>query len=465
MKNMIRTLLLWGLASGLAFAGKSAERPNVLIILSDDQGWADVGFNGGTDIPTPNLDALAADGVAFSQGYASHPYCSPSRAGLLSGRYQQRFGHENNIPYNSATEEDGLPLSEELLSETLKKSGYRTAAIGKWHLGDAPRFWPNKRGFDDWFGFYGGGLDYWGRTNNKPKNAGVLRDGKIVPQSSLTYLTDDFSTEASAYIRSYAQAEKPFFMYLAYNAPHRPIHAPKKYFGQVAHIEDGERAAYAAMVVGMDEGIGRVVQTLKDTGVYDNTLIFFYSDNGPHLLGASAGPYRGHKGMMFEGGIRVPFLVSWPKKIQRGKRYDKPITALDIFPTVLAATGAKPPKKNLDGVDLLPYLSGKKKSSPHKTLFWRYSDGEGWVARKGDMKLVYSAYKNKALLFDLEKDPYEQTDLAAKEPKRVAELTKLYEKWSKGTVKAKWQDPHIANVKKEENARQKSLDNASLGER
>ena len=384
----------------------AAAPPNVLVILADDQGWGDVGFNGCTDIPTPNLDALAADGVRCSQGYASHPYCSPSRAGLMAGRHQQRFGHENNTPYKNPTDQDGLPLDEEILSETLQKAGYHTAMVGKWHLGDHPNFWPNNRGYDDWFGFHGGALDYWGSTGNRPATAGVLLDGKPVGQESLTYLTDDFSDAAVDYIRRYSRDEKPFFMYLAYNAPHAPIQAPQKYLDQVAHIEEGKRAAYAAMVVGMDHGIGRVVAALKEAGVYENTLIFYYSDNGGHTLSASSAPFRGHKGMLFEGGIRVPFSITWPRGIPAGKTFDQPVTALDIFPTVLAATGVAAPDKQLDGVNLLPFLNGESNDAPHETLYWRYSDGAGYAVRHRDDKLVYSAYKNKHLLFNLADDPF-----------------------------------------------------------
>ncbi|UXP32049.1 sulfatase-like hydrolase/transferase [Reichenbachiella agarivorans] len=445
---------------------KRKDRPNVLIIVSDDQGWGDVGFNGGTDIPTPNLDALAADGVSFEAGYASHPYCSPSRAGLLSGRYQQHFGHECNIPYTTAGPEDGLPLDELLLSELLQQKGYRTCAVGKWHLGDDEKFWPSHRGFDDWYGFFGGGSDYWGALNGKDPVHGVLRDGTPVARDSITYLTDDFSREAISYIDRYAESDDPFFMYLAYNAPHAPIQATQEYIDQVAHIEEGARAAYAAMVVGMDQGIGRVIDKLKETGEYDNTLIVFYSDNGAHTHGASSAPYRGHKGMLFEGGIRVPFLISWPKGIEGGQRYEAPIFALDVFPTVLAAAHLQAPKsKSLDGVDLLPYLNGVENEEPHEVLFWRYSGGAGYAVRKDNYKLVMSAYKEKTFLFDLESDPYEHNDLSAEQPEKVQELLAAYMEWNRENVVPKWDDPHASNVSKEETKRQEVLDRASAGEK
>lgn len=440
----------------------SQSKPNVIIIVSDDQGWNDVGFNGGKDIPTPHLDALAGDGVVFDAGYASHPYCSPSRAGLLAGRYQQKFGHENNTPYNQADENAGLPLNEMMLSEVLKENGYATCAIGKWHLGDHEKFWPTQRGFDEWFGFYGGGMSFWGDTGKKPAKSGVLRNGEIVPQSDLTYLTDDFTHEAVKFIQK--QEQDPFFLYLAYNAPHAPIHATAEYLAKTAHIEDGVRSAYGAMVVGMDAGIGKVIQTLKDQGLYENTLIFFYSDNGGHLHGASSYPFRGHKGMLFEGGIRVPFLFTYAGKIKHPHHYPHAVSALDIFPTVLAAANIAP-TKTLDGVNLLPFLSGNTAARPHQTLYWRYSDGAGYAVRKGDYKLIYSGYKEKLLLFDLATDPYEQEDLADQRADIVQELSVVYQDWNKKLIPAKWYDPHPENILKEEQKRQAVLEKARAGEK
>ncbi len=444
----------------------STTAPNILIILSDDQGWGDVGFNGCTDIPTPHLDQLAKEGISFQAGYASHPYCSPSRAGLLAGRYQQRFGHENNTPYTQKDPDAGLPLNELLISELLKEKGYQTCAVGKWHLGDDEKFWPNNRGFDDWFGFFGGGMSYWGDTGKKGKIHGVLKNGQPVPQKDLSYLTDDFSQAAVDYIEAYAKQENPFFMYLAYNAPHAPIQSTNEYLKSMEHVEEGDRAAYGAMVVGMDAGIGKVIAKLKETGQYENTLIFFYSDNGGHIHAARSEPFRGHKGMLFEGGIRVPFLVSWPNRIQKNERYQHPISALDIYPTILSAANIEyPVQGKLDGVNLLPFINGENKTAPHDLLFWRYSDGAGYAVRKGKYKLIRSAYKEKTLLFDLEKDPFEHHDLAEKFSEKLEELKMDYLQWTKGTIPSKWQDPHIENVKKEEAKRQKQINQASNGER
>jgi arylsulfatase A-like enzyme len=309
-------------------------------------------------------------------------------------------------------------------------------------------------------------MNYWGDTGNKSKMTGVLRNGVPVPQTELTYLTDDFTREAVNYIDIYSKKENPFFMYLAYNAPHAPIQATTEYLDLMAHQEYGGRAAYGAMVVGMDAGIGKVIAKLKETGEFENTLIFFFSDNGGHVLGARSEPFRGHKGMLFEGGIRVPFLVSWPNGIKGGDRYLKSISALDIYPTILAATGIQyPNKEQLDGVNLLPFISGENKNTPHDILFWRYSNGAGYAVQKGKYKMVMSGYKNDFLLFDLENDPYEHHNLALQQPDKLAELKSDYAGWNKQNIPAKWYDPHLENVKKEELKRQSFIDKASAGER
>lgn len=471
----LKTLLLTGIIA--LFVGykpatctpqpePKGERPNVLIIISDDQGWGDVGFNGCTDIPTPNLDKLAQEGVSFQAGYASHPYCSPSRAGLLSGRYQHRFGHENNTPYDHGDPEAGLPVDELMISELLQENGYRTCAIGKWHLGDDKKFWPNQRGFDDWFGFFGGGYSYWGQKSAKNPGHLIVRDGEPVKPEEITYLTDDFTREAVNYIDGYAKEDKPFFMYLAYNAPHLAIQATKEYLDMMEHAEFGDRAAYGAMVVGMDVGIGKVIEKLKETGEYENTLIFFYSDNGGHGHGSRSLPYRGNKGKLFEGGIRVPFLACWPEGINAGNRYMKSITALDIFPTILAAAGLEHPEKGLDGVNLLPYVNGQNNSKPHDVLFWRYSDGAGYAVQKGDYKIVNSAFKNNRIyLFNLKEDPYEMNDLAKQMPEKVDELQAEFDEWTKGTIPAKWHDPHIDNIDKAIESREIHIRKACAGEK
>lgn len=462
MRNRSCSVLVAFLTIALLSA---AERPNIIIILSDDQGYGDVGFNGGTDIPTPHLDQLAHDGTIFRAGYATHPYCSPSRASLLAGRYQHRFGHENNTPPSRDDPEAGLPLDELMLSEILQSHGYATAAIGKWHLGDAPKFWPINRGFDYWYGMAGGSMSYWGdRRANLPATAGILRNGEVVPTEEITYLTDNFTDEAIGFIER--EKEHPFFIYLAYNAPHGPIHATSAYLAKTEHIEDGRRAAYAGLVVGLDEGVGRVIAKLKETGLYDNTLIIYYSDNGAMRSGASSAPFRGFKGMLFEGGIRVPFSITWPARFHRGAVTDEPITALDVFPTVLSAAGVDhAAKPNLEGVDLTAMLTGQSTSLPARSLFWRVSDGAGYAVRQGDFKYVHSIFKPEPFLFDLRTDPYERHNLLDTMPDKAAELLALYEDWNADNIPAKWHDPHFANRDKEMAGRQEFIDRAKAGEK
>ncbi len=443
-------------------APNAPRRPNIVVILADDLGWGDVGFNGCREIPTPNLDELARSGVRFTSGYASHPYCSPSRAGLLTGRYQQRFGHECNPGVNAT---DGLPLSETFLPAVLKQHGYRTAAIGKWHLGDDPKYWPTERGFDHWYGFSGGAMSYWGDA--KAPLRGVLRNGNPVPRSELTHLTDDFSREAVDFIDH--RPDKPFFLYLAYNAPHAPDNATREHLKKTEHIEYGGRAVYGAMVAAMDEGIGKLLRKLESLKLREHTLIFFYSDNGGRAEHAVNFPFRGHKGMLFEGGIRVPFCVSWPARIPDGQTCDHPVTGLDVFPTALAAAGiARPDKLLLDGINLLPHLTDPNCELPPRSLVWRYATGQdefGYAVRDGRWKLVHSVYKGRKLLFDLSADPYEQHDLAVANPEAVGRLVEVYNRWAKDMMPPRWLDPHGVNVRKEEATRQQALENASRGER
>jgi arylsulfatase A-like enzyme len=275
-------------------------------------------------------------------------------------------------------------------------------------------------------------------------------------------LTDDFSDAAVDYIDR--NHDKPFFMYLAYNAPHAPDHATADHMALVDHIEYGGRAVYGAMVAGMDAGIGRVMSKLDELNLKENTLVFFYSDNGGRIEYASNLPLRGHKGMLFEGGIRVPFCVSWPKGIPSGTRYKNPVSALDIFPTVLAACKIQPSaKQKLDGVNLLPFLIGDNQARPHQTMFWRFAMGNdafGYAVRDGDDKLVISQYKHKSMLFDLCEDPGERHDLAAEKPELLNRLQRLIEAWDEDNRQPLWLDPHGENVPKEEANRTKIISRA-----
>jgi len=434
-------------------------KPNIIVILTDDQGWADVGFNGATDIPTPNLDTMAQEGVIFENGYVSHPYCSPSRAGLLTGRYQARFGHDCNPPYEGENDASvGTPPSEIMISEALKEQGYRTGAIGKWHVGDHPDVQPLAQGFDEWFGFVGGNMNYWG-TPTSPLQT-IMRNEKIVPTEELSYLTDDFTDGAINFIAD--KNEKPFFLYLAYNAPHSPDHATSKYLEKTKHIEYGGRSVYGAMVNAVDTGVGRIDSTLIANGIKDNTIVVFLSDNGGRPKYADNRPFRGHKGMLFEGGIKVPFFMTWPERLKENQVYKHPVISLDLFPTFLDAAGANSTTaKQLDGTNLLPHILGENTEKPHEILFWRSVGGFEYAVRKENFKLYKSAYKNKTLLFDLEKDPYERNDISDQFPDVITDLEKAYANWDAKNLVPGWVDPHPENVLLEEerlqNTRKKSL--------
>ncbi|MBN8421349.1 MAG: sulfatase [Verrucomicrobia bacterium] len=441
----MRSLLL--LATLLLAAPAFAAKPNVLLIVADDLGYNDLGFQGSTDIPTPNLDKLAAQSLVCTNGYVSHPFCSPTRAGIMTGRYQQRFGHENNPAWLPQDTVAGLPLTETTYPQLMQKAGYTTGAVGKWHLGAHPQFHPNKRGFDEYFGALGGGHQYFpGDKGGVEYTIPLNRNGKDEPQTK--YLTEQFGDEASSFIGRHAGESKPWMLYLAFNAPHTPLQAPQKWLDKYSQLTDKNRQTYAAMVSSMDEAIGAVLMQLDTTKQRDNTLIYFVSDNGGPNLQAKSGsnftsnaPLRGAKGMVYEGGMRVPFLVSWPAKIKPGK-YEQPVIALDFLPTSLAAAdSADLTPKNLDGVNLLPFLSGEESTAPHDTLFWRTGGPGGNNAiRRGTMKLVRLG-KAEPELYDLSTDISESKNLAAEKPAVVQELVAAIAEWEKGTIKPIFESP------------------------
>lgn len=420
------------------FADERSRLPNIIFIVGDDMGYADVGFHGCNDIPTPHLDALAQSGVRFTNGYVSGPYCSPTRAGLLTGKYQQRFGHEFN-PGNQPNQ--GLPIDQKTVADYLKGAGYRTALIGKWHLGSAPAQQPQQRGFDDFFGFLGGAHDYFNPM-------GVLRG--TTPAGDRTYLTDAFGREAVKFIGDH-QA-KPFFLYLAFNAVHTPLQADDKRLAQFAKIKDPQRQKYAAMMSAMDDAIGQVIAKLKEAKLTEHTLIAFISDNGGPVMkgvtinGSVNTPLRGSKRTTLEGGVRVPFLLSWPGKLPAKSIDNRSVIQLDLLPTALAAAGVEiKPAMNLDGVNLLPYLTNEqsKQKDPHDGLYWRF--GKQMAIRQGDWKLVtydLAAENGKgtsiAKLYNLKDDIGEATDLAASQPAKVKELQTAWDRWNTKNVPALW---------------------------
>jgi len=420
------------------------DRPNIIFILTDDQGYGDVGFNGCKDIPTPNIDRIAKNGVVFSSGYVSYSVCAPSRAGLITGRYQDRFGYSRNPLYRPFDENIGLPLSEQTLSEFLQLSGYHNMAIGKWHLGVHEKFHPMNRGFHEFFGFLGGGHRYFPeeydiKNPDSAKNEGQSYRTKLVRNKMLVeeneYLTDALSREAVSFIER--QSEKPFFLYLAYNAPHAPLQATPKYLDRFANIQNTKRKTYAAMVSAVDDGVGLLLNKLDELRLTENTIVIFLSDNGGPMEdnGSFNGPLRGGKGSLWEGGIRVPFAISWPGKIKPGTRYDKPVISLDIFATLASnIKGAAQPKNILDGKDILPYLQGKKKGAPHDYLFWRHYDQKNYaVLDNSGVKEVI--LKDSVIhLFDLRTDLAEKKNIASDDRKTTEQLKAEIKKWEANTV-------------------------------
>ena len=441
------------------FRGTSKE-PNVVLLVADDLGYGELGVQGyQTDIPTPHLDRLAASGTRFTQAYVTAPYCAASRAGFMTGRYQTRFGFEfNPIGARNMYPEAGLPPSETTIAELLRdRRGYATGLIGKWHLGGAAKFTPLRSGFDYFYGFTheghyflpapyddavtwlrrktlpGGGTGRWRSGDrrlwlsdhmghNEPAydaDNPILRNGQPVVESR--YLTDAFTEEAVGFIER--NRERPFFLYLAYNAVHSPLQALVEDMDRVSHIPDIQRQIFAAMLVRLDDSVGQVLSTLEGAGLADETIVVFFSDNGgpTRELTSSNGPLRGGKGQVYEGGLRVPFAVRWPGVTTPGKVEPRPVSSLDVFATVASAAGIQlsaSERESLDGVDLRPYLVGEQRGDPHEELFWRL--GSRAALRQGDWKVVRQSGEWE--LYDLSSDPSESQDLASQRPDKLKEL-------------------------------------------
>ncbi len=438
---LIAALLLISLAAARQRNANqpTARQPNIVIIMGDDLGVCDVSMYGCKDIPTPHIDSIAAKGVKFTNGYVTAPVCSPSRAGLMTGRYQHRFGFEFNAgPLQRAVNEKemGLPLTEITLAQALKQAGYATGMVGKWHLGMHEKFQPTQRGFDEYFGFLFGANAYldpkrsdavggeaaaaWPRNKLNP----IYRNQAPVEENE--YLTEAFAREAVAYIERHKTA--PFFLYAPFNAPHLPLQATRKYVERFKHITDERRRVYAAMVSALDDAVGAILKKLRDSNLEKDTLVVFLSDNGcaTYTGACTNDPLRYGKLTHFEGGFRVPFAMQYPARLKAGMTYDKPISSLDLFPTALAlAGGAMPKDRPYDGVNLLPYLTSPGKKTPHEVLCWR--NGENAGVRKGNWKLFKGG--DKYWLFDLSKDAGEKQNVADKFPQVVEELKKELQKW------------------------------------
>ena len=425
---LVRAVTALAACAAVAVAVPAVQAaPNVLIFYADDLGWGELGCQGNRQIPTPHIDSLAANGVRCTQGYVAATYCSPSRAGLMTGRYPTRFGHE----FNGDEKASGF-VAETTLATRLKHEGYATVCIGKWHLGASADRLPTARGFDEFYGTVANTPFFHPKAFiDSRKSADVIE-----VEDRAFYTTDAYADRAVSWLEAHRTG--PWFLYLPFNAQHAPLEAPQKYLDRFPAIADPKRRLFAAMLSAMDDAVGRVLTTVRALGQEDNTLVFFIADNGGPTQGTSSqnGPLRGFKATTFEGGVRVPFLVQWKGQLPAGKTYDLPVMNLDVVPTVMAAVG-KPvaAATKLDGVDLVPHLSGSAPGRPHETLFWRF--GRQWAVRSGDWKLVVANGGSGRLeLYDLAADVGEQADRAASEPGRVAELQKLHDAWQAEQAKS-----------------------------
>lgn len=412
MKQLLTALCLTVVISA------QANQPNILLILADDLGYHDVGFQGSEHIKTPNIDWLAENGVRFSDGHVSASVCSPSRAGMMTGRYQQRFGHEGNCPPRPF----GMDTQERTLGQALQDCGYRTALFGKWHLGDEIQHYPTARGFDEFWGLREGSRTYWfdkKHAHDKPGDPhNIEHNGKQVEFEG--HLTDRLTDQTLKFIE--ADSDQPFFAFLSYTAPHGPLQSKPEDMKALGTDDN-----YAGLIYGMDRNIGRIFQSLKKSGQLENTMIWFLSDNGGTVKQSSNAPLGGMKGYKFEGGHRVPFVLYWKGKVQAGQVYEPMISALDIYPTSIAAAGGSLEQpRPLDGKNLLPYINGKNKDIPHQKLYWRKLDCA--ALRDGPWKLIRVDNYGLAL-YNLDDDLAETKDLAKKMPEKLQELNQLLESW------------------------------------
>lgn len=412
-----------------------AAQPNIVLIFADDAGYGDFSSYGSPQIATPFIDSIGAAGVRCTDAYVTCSVCGPSRAGILTGRYQQRFGAEFNIQAE-LSDTRGLPEDEVTIAEGLNTRGYRSIMLGKWHLGYGDKFHPLSHGFADFFGFLKGARPYKSIEGDELNR--LLLDREPYPES-FEYMTDELGLRAAGYIDQHAA--DPFFLYLAPNAVHQPMHARPELLRRVT-LELGlmapRRQRYIAMMWSLDEMVGTVLAALERNGLSENTLVFFVNDNGGAARnGSSNGDLRGTKGTPFEGGVRVPFLMQWPARLEAGGVYTNPVSALDVLATAWAAAGVEADEEHpLDGVDLMPYFTGANEGRPHETLYWRR--GDDWAVRHGDWKLLGYRGGERAELYHLGNDRSEMSDLSKGAPKRAQELGTLYQAWNATLVEPAW---------------------------
>jgi arylsulfatase A-like enzyme len=457
-------------------AARAAERPNIVLLVADDLGYGELGCYGGEEIPTPHIDSLAAGGVRFSDGYVTAPYCAASRAGLFTGRYQTRFGFEFN-PIGAQNEDPqvGLPVEERTIADTLRDSGYATALVGKWHLGGTARFHPQRRGFDEFFGFMHEGhyfvpppwpgVTTWLRRRALPDGSQgrwTSPDGRVIwsthmghrepdydannpilrnsqPVEEREHLTDALTREAERFIARHRR--QPFFLTVSYNAVHSPMQGADAYMGRFAHIEDVHRRIFAAMLAHLDDSVGRVLASLRAHGLEENTLVVFLSDNGgpTRELTSSNAPLRGGKGQLYEGGVRIPLIVRWKGRIDGGRTETAPVISLDLAPTFLAAANIPVAASKFDGVNLLPLLEDEQSEPPHEVLYWRV--GRKAALRQGDWKAVREGRRQAPgtwELYDIADDIAETENLADDNPEKLQELIEAWEKLDESMVQALW---------------------------
>lgn len=459
VRRSLAAVLLLALATACGDASKPAtpRARNAIVILADDLGVADVSAYFPDRIPTPNIDRIARGGVRFDAGYATAAMCSPSRAGLLTGRYQNRFGFEYNAGSDERVEAEGLGLDtgERTIADLLRGAGLHTGLIGKWHQGSQPQFEPTARGFDEFFGFFAGATNYIepdvpgvinGESIERRDGASfwkqILRDpGRQVVNNADKYLTEEFTREALEYLDR--NRDRPFFLYLAYNAPHQPLQTTQKYYDRFPDIADERMRIYAAMVSALDDGVGAILDRLDALGLADDTVVMFLSDNGcAAYAGVCDCSLRGGKLTLLEGGTRIPYLMRWPRGLPAGVTFDRKVSSLDVLPTVLSALGVPvPAEPRHDGVDLAPFVRGTKDGAPHEILFWRSLPL--LAVHQGPWKLWESRDGAFSHLYDLSSDPGEQNDLAQSRADKAEELRGAFDAWSADLPGAAWDPRNI----------------------
>jgi arylsulfatase A-like enzyme len=443
---LLLTAAVFGSAVGQS--NSSQTKPNILLILTDDQGYHDVSYYGTEDIRTPNIDALTASGMRFDNFYANCPVCSPTRAALLTGRYQDYVGVPGVIRTYPEDNWGFLDPQSILLPKRLKEAGYHTAIIGKWHLGlESPNI-PNDRGFDYFHGWLGDMMDdYWAHRRHDINY--MRKDREIIDPKG--YATDLFTSWSVDYIKSQAKDNKPFFLYLAYNAPHFPVQPPKDWLDKVRKREPGiseKRASLVAFIEHLDDGIGQVIKALKESGQYDNTLIIFSSDNGGHLPSeANNGPLRDGKQSMYEGGLKVPTSISWQGKVKPGTVSDQMNLSMDLYPTLLEVAGLKPPQ-TIEGRSFLATLMGATPPTDSRAMYFTRREGGVtyggkciYALRLGDWKLVQNSPYQPMELFNLKTDPQEKNDVLKENPEIYKKLNSLLMQHIQQGGQVPWQKP------------------------